>query len=195
MPESKVIALADLEYIQTPFPHFTSSAMFRKGLENLIFDWFESTDKWDFTQTDFYTQYEICLSGEALPSELQFLTSTETINILTTKLSGLFQNKGLNLVDVTAHKLVDGHRMGVHNDLIGEEETHRLIVQINPNWQQENGGFLLFFNSEMPDDVFAVIKPLNNSAVGFEISERSFHAVSTVYNFNRYTIVYTFNLN
>jgi Rps23 Pro-64 3,4-dihydroxylase Tpa1-like proline 4-hydroxylase len=194
MLESEVIALANLKFNNSPFPHFSSSAMFREGLENKIFNWLQVTDEWKFTQADFYTQYEICLLNMPLPDELQFLVSNHTVAVLTKKLNSLFEKQSLKLVDVTAHKLIDGHRMGVHNDLIGPDETHRLIVQINPNWQPENGGFLMFFNSEKPDDVFAIIKPLNNSAVGFEISDHSYHAVSTVHNYNRYTIVYTFNL-
>jgi Rps23 Pro-64 3,4-dihydroxylase Tpa1-like proline 4-hydroxylase len=96
------------------------------------------------------------------------------------------------LVDVVAHKLVNSQHIGVHNDYINGDETHRLVLHFNPDWKEEHGGYLLLFNSSSADDMSKVVSPLNNSAFGFEISKRSHHAVSKIYNFIRYTIVYTF---
>ncbi len=89
-------------------------------------------------------------------------------------------------------KLVNGHTIRLHNDFIPGRETHRLLIQLNRNWQDENGGFLLFFNSSAPEDIHRVIHPVHNSSVGFAISPKSNHAVSTVYNGERYTLVYSF---
>ena len=93
---------------------------------------------------------------------------------------------------MVAHKLVNSQHIGVHNDYINGDETHRLVLHFNPDWKEENGGYLLLFNSSNANDISQVVSPLNNSAFGFEISKRSHHAVSKIYDFIRYTIVYTF---
>ena len=49
----------------------------------------------------------------------------------------------------------------------------------------------MFFNSPNPMDVQRVLMPLNGSIVGFEISEKSNHAVSLVLGGERYAIVYS----
>ena len=96
-------------------------------------------------------------------------------------------------MDVTAHKLIEGHKMGIHNDYIGEQETHRLVVQVNPFWTAEHGGYLMLFEANNPEKVSKLVQPLNNTAIGFEISKASYHAVSMVSKSPRYTVVYTFN--
>ena len=67
-----------------------------------------------------------------------------------------------------------------------------MLIQINPYWKEENGGYLLLFNSSDSKDMAKVVSPINNTAFGFEISKKSHHAVSKIYDFTRFTIVYTF---
>jgi Rps23 Pro-64 3,4-dihydroxylase Tpa1-like proline 4-hydroxylase len=104
----------------------------------------------------------------------------------------LFSVKLNSEVVLTAHKLIAGHTIRLHNDFVPERETHRLLIQFNREWQDENGGFLLFFNSPAPEDINRIIRPVHNSSVGFAISPKSNHAVSTVNNGERYTLVYSF---
>ena len=73
-------------------------------------------------------------------------------------------------VDITAHKLVPGQRIRIHNDFIPGAETHRLLMQFNRDWQDDNGGLLLFFNSADPADIHKIFRPVHNSAVGFAIT-------------------------
>lgn len=194
MNEANCISLSGLETEHSPFRYFSSTRIFNNGLEETLFDWFEQTEDWGLTEADFYTQYEISLLEVDLPQPLQCLINEATISAIAEVFVRSFDTSSLELVGVTAHKLVNGHRMGVHNDFIGPEETHRLIIQISPKWHDSNGGYLMFFNSNDPKDVAKVIRPLDNTGIGFEISQYSFHAVSTVYNFCRYTLVYTFKL-
>ena len=53
----------------------------------------------------------------------------------------------------------------------------------------------MFFNSPDPADVHRVLMPLNRSLVGFEISEKSSHAVSLVLDGERFAIVYSLYAN
>lgn len=175
-----------------PFPHFSCTDVLKGGLEKELFDWFEKTDSWGLTEMDFYTQFEFSLFDVELPKNLKPLSSIGTINIIKEKMSACFDAHNLEISGITAHKLINGHKIGVHNDFIGGEETHRMVLQINPGWNEDNGGFLMIFNSSDPEDLAKLVMPLNNTAFGFEISPRSYHAVSAVRNYSRYTLVYTF---
>lgn len=192
MLEVSCVDLSALEIEQYPFPHFYKSDVLIDGLERELYEWFEQAVDWDFTATDFYTQYEVSLLEVDLPAHLRPLRNSPTITAIEESLRRVFKKDTLELVGITAHKLIDGHKIGVHNDFIEGEETHRLIIQINPSWTDENGGFLMLFTSPSAADVVRVIQPLNNTAFAFEISPTSYHAVSTVYNYSRYTLVYTF---
>jgi Rps23 Pro-64 3,4-dihydroxylase Tpa1-like proline 4-hydroxylase len=191
LPETTDILLSGLRFNETPFPHFSLTQVFSQESAAALYKWFEECDLWSYRQTTFYTQYEFSLIGLELPQTLNFLNIEDTLSFLTRQFEESF-GRNLKVIEITAHKLINGYRMGVHNDFIGKDETHRLVIQINSNWAERNGGYLMLFNSERPDDVSRIVKPLNNTGIGFEISEKSFHAVSTVHDFTRYTLVYTF---
>lgn len=188
-----MVTLNISQYNESPFPHFSCEKVFDDGVGNSLLNWFEQTDSWSLTENDFYTQYEFSLLDRELPGPIKCLTEKKTTDAIRTFFEKAFDVNSLVLVGVTAHKLIDGHRMGVHNDFIGKDESHRLIIQINENWTRDNGGFLMLLNSKDPQDVSKIIQPIHNSAIGFEISPYSYHAVSAVHDFSRYTLVYTFS--
>lgn len=192
MQKFSCINLSPCETEAVPFPHLYCYSVLESSIENELYDWFEHTNEWSLTEEDFYTQYEFVLSTSALPENLKCLISDDTIETIQTALKKSFDIKSLETISIVAHKLVQGHTIGIHNDYINGEETHRLVIQINPLWNAANGGFLMLFNSQKAEDVSKLIQPINNSAFGFEISNKSYHAVSTVRNFSRYSIVYTF---
>ncbi|WP_439697399.1 cyclophane-containing peptide 2OG-Fe(II) oxygenase YhhC [Mucilaginibacter sp. AW1-7] len=192
LPEVTEIPLAGIVTSENPFPHFSIDRVLLNDSATELLAWFETTDLWSFTKTNFYTQYEFSLVSLDLPEPLKFLNREATLNYLSENFGAHF-GKSLKVIDITVHKLINGHKMGVHNDFIGSAETHRLVVQINDHWSDEKGGYLMLFNSKAPTDVAKIIRPLHNTGIGFEISDRSYHAVSAVHDFTRYTLVYTFN--
>ncbi len=192
MQKFSCINLSACETESVPFPHLCCSSVLDSSIENELYDWFEHTNEWSLTEEDFYTQYEFILSTSTLPENLNCLINDDTIETIQTALKNSFGVKSLETISIVAHKLVHGHTIGIHNDYINGEETHRLVIQLNPHWNAANGGFLMLFNSHKAEDVSKLIQPINNSAFGFEISDKSYHAVSTVRNFSRYSIVYTF---
>jgi Rps23 Pro-64 3,4-dihydroxylase Tpa1-like proline 4-hydroxylase len=185
--------LNDRNFTNYPFPHFSTNRVFSDELAQNLLNWLKSCDHWQFTKTSFYTQYEFSLLEMVLPEQLTSLSHPEFVNKMTLAFKSIFNIEKLELVGITAHKLIDGYKMGVHNDFIGKEESHRLVVQLNEGWSENNGGYLMLFNSNDPNDVASLILPIHNSGIGFEISSQSYHAVSTVYDFERYTLVYTFS--
>ena len=95
-------------------------------------------------------------------------------------------------VRVIAHKLVENQHIGIHNDFIQGGESHRLTVQLNRGVSGTTGGYLILFQSEQPEDIHRILKPQNNTALAFAISLGSYHAVSTQYAGDRYTLVFSF---
>ena len=50
----------------------------------------------------------------------------------------------------------------------------------------------MFFAGPEPESINKVVEPKNGSVQAFAISSRSYHAVSTVHDGERYTLVYSF---
>ena len=108
----------------------------------------------------------------------------------------LFQCCLKDMVEVVAHRLSNNQVIKIHNDYIEEAgfeiETHRLLIQLNHGWLEENGGFLMIFSSDNAHDIFDVILPEHTSMFAFEISPKSYHAVSQIYAGLRYTLIFNF---
>jgi Rps23 Pro-64 3,4-dihydroxylase Tpa1-like proline 4-hydroxylase len=189
-----IFDFSNIEIENIPFPHFVGAQILTQEKVKQIYSWLYETDFWQFVETDFYSQFEFSLLNESLPEDVGFLISHHIIEELKNVLFEAFGINSLCLVDITAHKLLDGYKMGIHNDFIGSDETHRIIFQFNPNWLEENGGYLMLFKDKMPDSIAKLVKPLNNTVFGFEISKKSYHAVSTIHDYSRLTLVYTFNI-
>lgn len=192
MPNQENLNLSSAVAQNLPFPHFSATSVLTNQLEVKLYNWFQVTAEWNLVETDFYEQYEFSLLNINVPEDLKCLIEPDFLNIIENQFTKSFNAKGFELVDVVAHKLVNSQHIGVHNDFINGEETHRMLIQINPHWKEEHGGFLLLFNSSDSKDIAKVVSPINNTAFGFEISKKSHHAVSKIYDFTRFTIVYTF---
>ena len=192
MHSNNPIDLSSLIVENEPFPYFYSSSALQNSYDLKVVNWLSHSVEWDLVETDFYEQHEFNLLTKNLPLELEFLKSKETTDLIEEKFKSIFKIESFDLVGIVAHKMVTGQHIGIHNDFINGEETHRLVIHFNPQWSEENGGFLILFNSSNASDISKVINPTANFAFGFEISERSHHAVSRIYNFTRHTIVYTF---
>jgi len=186
------IDLSKAEVFSKPFPHFhVASAMAAPFAEQLL-HWFERGAPWELRIASFYEQYEFSLLDLGLPNEFAPLCDIDTLFYLRCEVGGIFDTTLADPVDVTAHKLVPGQRIRIHNDFIPGRETHRLLLQLNRNWTEDCGGMLLLFQKPEPDGVRRMIRPSSCSGLGFAISPDSHHAVSTVHKGERFTLVYSF---
>lgn len=190
--EKQRVDFTELEVQTEPFDYFILPKAFDEEESLSILNWLETVAPWKLVEADFYTQYEFDFEDVSLPDEIEFLYQRSFLDYLMRQFEEAFQVNLADQVDVTAHKLVKGHTIRLHNDFIPGQETHRLLIQLNRNWTDENGGFLLFFNSSDPKDIHRVIRPVHNSSAGFAISQKSNHAVSTIHDGERYTLVYSF---
>jgi Rps23 Pro-64 3,4-dihydroxylase Tpa1-like proline 4-hydroxylase len=187
-----VLNFPPFEVYSEPFPYAVSARAFDDGVSANILAWLESEAPWKLVETDFYEQFEFSFLDAELPAALALLREQTFIDSLTTDVRKLFGVSLSGRVDATAHKLLPGQRIRIHNDFIPEAETHRLLIQLNRGWEDGDGGFLLFFNSPDPADVHKVLRPIHNSAVAFAISPDSHHAVTAIHGGERYTLVYSF---
>ncbi|MEN3331679.1 MAG: hypothetical protein V7641_1044 [Blastocatellia bacterium] len=189
---ANALTLLSCECFFEPFQYFVSPEGFDQEVSLEILEWLESAAPWKLVETDFYEQYEFNFLDARLPPHLAFLQEESFLAEVRTKAAMIFRTKLSERIDFNAHKLVAGQRIRLHNDSIPGQETHRLLIQFNRGWDDEQGGLLIFFNSAKPADVHKVFRPFHNSAVGFAISPNSNHAVSTIHSGERFTLVFSF---
>lgn len=185
-------AFAARSVLTTPFPHFVVHDAFGAESSSAFLRWLETDAPWRLKIATFYQQYEFSLCDTELPSAIQPSFSPSRVEALKGCVANSFGVTLASRHDITVHKLVPGQRIRIHNDYIAGQESHRVLVQLNRDWTDDNGGALLFFGSEDARDVRKGFRPLHDSCVAFEISPKSHHAVTPVVRGERYTLVYSF---
>ncbi|MCZ2337667.1 MAG: 2OG-Fe(II) oxygenase [Chitinophagales bacterium] len=186
--------LNKVDFKDTPFKFFSSSPSTDEKTILTWLNWFESYAPWRLVETDFYEQYEFSLFDVSLPECVSSLVGEDTLSNLRVQVEDLFDVRLSSYVEVVAHKLVKGQTIRIHNDFrnIKDRETHRVLLQLNRNFDDSNGGFLMIFRGKEPEDLVEIIEPISSSVQGFEISAESHHAVSTIHSGERFTVVYSF---
>lgn len=174
---------------EDPYRHIWIPRLFPCSENDRILHWLEQDLPWQYTRTNFYQQFEFSLKDVDLPSDLEFLTSAETIGSIGSWLHENFQSPALELDDIVAHLLESGHGIGVHNDHRPNGETHRLLVQFSRGVE---GGVTALCRDQSAESVRRLIKPIHGTAIAFAISDSSYHAVSKVLQGRRFTLVYSF---
>lgn len=176
-----------------PFPHLRVNEILSRDDADRVLHWLQEDAPWKLTVADFYEQYEFSLLNSPLAPGMECLIQADFIEMIATKIEQSFElDCKLVVVEVSAHKLTQGQTIRIHNDFIGSEETHRLLIQLNAGWTSNQGGLLMLFASDVPDTLQSVLLPTHGSGFAFEISPNSFHAVSSINTGERYTLVYTF---
>ena len=181
-----------IELEALPFEHFTGNGNL-PATDTELLDWLETEAPWKLTRAEFYEQYEFSLTDCRPATVLRPLVCPDALTALRDRMSDCFGRSLSGRVDVTAHKLVPGQTIRIHNDHIPGGETHRLLLQLNRGWEPRHGGYLMFFAGREPETVSKVVEPRSGTVQAFAISPRSYHAVSTVHAGERFTIVYSFH--
>lgn len=175
-----------------PFPHLPIARILSPEDADGLLAWLRDEAPWTLRVESFYEQHELSIQQADGPHAAS-LRSPAFVGVVRENLERAFAvGGGLTLVDISAHRLTPGQAIRIHNDFIGEEETHRLLIQLNEGWSVERGGLLMLFADDRPESVLEVVVPVHASGFAFEISPRSHHAVSSIRDGERFTIVYTF---
>ncbi len=176
-----------------PFPHVRIPAALDRPTADRALSWLRDEAPWRLRVESFYEQHEFSLHEARLPDDLAFLASEGFAAAAGSELAARFGvQDGLRLVDASAHRLAHGQTIGIHDDYVGEEESHRLLIQLNAGWEARQGGLLMLFGSHDPEDIRHVIVPRHASGFAFEIGPRSHHAVSATHAGERFTLVFTY---
>ena len=157
--QSKALELA-------PFRYGLIAGCMEQNLASAMLDWLEEGAPWKLRVADFYEQYEFSFDDVTLPSALADAFSPSALHELRRHMENRFGVELSTRIDIAAHRLTHGQHIKIHNDFIPGEESHRLLIQLNRGWEDENGGLLVFFNSNDPADVHRVLRPLHNTGVG-----------------------------
>jgi hypothetical protein len=183
-------ALGESAVFDSPFAHATFGTCLPDETGDAVLSWLETHAAWRLKKTDFYEQFEFdCRDSPSVVAS--FLTSPSILELVRAELESVFERTFQPEISVVCHKLVAGHRIGIHNDYLEGEETHRLVIQLNRGLSQNDGGFLMLFGSDDAADVRKVLRPLHLGGFAFEISKNSFHAVSAIHSGARYSLIYS----
>ena len=181
-----------VETSQSPFRYVVGLGGVSPEQEARWLDWLENDAPWELTEEDFYEQYEFAIVSEGQTIVSHDLADKTMLGSLRCLMSEHFRCRFIDRVDVTAHMLVPGQTIRIHNDYLPGGETHRLLLQVNRRWEPSHGGILMFFHGPTPETVDRLIEPRSGSIQAFAISPSSYHAVSTVHSGKRFTVVYSF---
>jgi hypothetical protein len=183
---------AEAELRCEPFPHTAKMELISKDLADATLSWMETDAPWTLRVASFYEQWELHLGEQTLPLGLASLVASTTVNGLAHAMLRPLTLQQLELTEVTAHKLVAGQTIRIHNDYLEGQESHRLLIQLNRGWVDSFGGLLMLFGSAHAEDLRRAVRPLHCAGFAFAISPQSFHAVSTIQAGQRFTLVYSF---
>jgi Rps23 Pro-64 3,4-dihydroxylase Tpa1-like proline 4-hydroxylase len=151
---------------------------------------------WRLSTTDFYEQYEVSLIDTEQPFDSTALDALREVALspsFAEFISSITGQGPLDVVDVACHRSTTGQQIGIHNDFYPEGEVCRFTIHLNPDWTINDGGLFVTFASEASAAMKAAYLPAMNSALLFEISPASFHAVTEVTCTRpRYSIVVSF---
>lgn len=192
--ESVFKPLADARLRTEPFPYVLGMRPFSGEVADAAYEWLDSHAPWRRHVHYFFDQFEFNLIDAKLPPLLhEGLVSAVALRGLRQRMEALFSVELADVFSVTAHRLVPGQGIGVHTDrpLLGYE-SHRMVVHLGPEFRDENGGHLMFFDGPEERDFVQAFRTVHNSAVAFELSPQSFHAVGELARGMRYTLVYSF---
>lgn len=183
-----------LEANSDPFVYFVLSDFYEAEFAHMLSHWLSSEAQWQRAVHHFYDQFELNFKHVlAVPAPIfDALLGASALGQVKQLVEKLFKTQFRPRLAVSAHKLVNGQGIGIHADSAQQAESHRIVVQLSRNWQDDYGGNIVFFGSDNVTDVSKIFRPVFNTAVGFSLGGVSYHAVSDVSHSQRLTLLYGF---
>lgn len=177
-----------------PFAHFVLSDFYESEFAEVLTNWLSTPAMWRRAVHHFYDQFEFNFKDvPSIPETVTHaLLTSPALSKVRLLAENLFETQFRPNVCISAHKLVDGQGIGIHTDSKRGAESHRILVQLSKDWQDDFGGQLVFFGSDNIEDVKLVFRHAFNTAIGFSLGGVSYHAVSNVMHGERLTVIYGF---
>lgn len=175
-----------------PYRHLFVPEVLDPGVATQIRQQFE-TLPWRLSSTEFYDQHEVSLLDTDHPLEGTKLGALREVVFgasflrLVAEITALGP---LRVSDIACHRSCPGQQIGLHNDFSLDAEVCRLTIHFNPRWSLDEGGLFVTFAGPTSETATAAYVPSMNSAVLFEVSPASYHAVTPVAGTrDRYSLV------
>lgn len=177
-----------------PFPHVLLKEFFDRETAGALLRWFATDAEWKLQESHFYLQYACANLYAGMPPQCRAALGPDALDAVRCYMERQFDVRITpTRVYVSAHKLLPGQGIGIHSDQpSGGTETHRFIVHINAGFEDAYGGHLILFRRKDMSEIAQIVRPIHNSAVGFELSAGSFHAVNDVMGGVRYSLIFSF---
>ena len=183
-----------------PFRHFSIENFIDEDVASSLLRWFEREAEWNAKSiAGLGTLSSVDLHTSKLGRQLGFLTGERFLSNLRRQMGELFATELEGFVDLTANRMMRTQKIGAHNDIStlppAFRFTHRLVLYLNHQYSEEYGGALRLADTLSPSRSASLQKrilPVHRSAVGFEISESSYHAIEPVRKGTRYSLSFTF---
>lgn len=193
--ERSLPAIRSAECQAVPFSHFALPGVLDAETASAVVDWLDDVDGWQERHSAGFCRYfELIVSATPFPPRLAFLNDRPWLDRVRDAMAATFGIDFGSHVSLAIHKFVPGCGIRLHTDHGTDPDTHRFIIHLNRGWSEDNGGLLLLLDGarlDTLDDSHRYYLPDHRLAVGFEISDRSFHAVSEVISGTRYTLCYS----
>lgn len=181
---------------RTPFLHAVVPDCINHDLAESLLSWFEGEAPWQWSAVDnFYDQFEVDLRTSPLPVGLRVFVDELFLQELRQEMGKLLNARLDARIDVSAHKMHSGCRVGIHTDYGPRGHACRLLVHLNRGWTSDDGGLLMLFAEKDPalnSEGTRYYSPKHRRAIAFQISPTSFHAVSRICLGERYTLRFSF---
>src|ERR1700674_3193505 len=141
---TEILRLAGSVLQKDPFLHVVVPDCRGEDLAESLLTWFEAEADWQFSAIDeFYHLLDIDLRDVKLPQNLKILVEDSFLEDLRDRVANLVNAQLGSKIDVTAHKMIPGCQIKLHNDHGDLGQTHRLLVHLNRGWESQNGGLLM----------------------------------------------------
>ncbi|MCB9705520.1 MAG: 2OG-Fe(II) oxygenase [Myxococcales bacterium] len=175
-----------------PFPHAITLSLFEPAFAERLLAWLEEGAIWVEQASHFYVQHACANLRRGHAAVIDELLEPAAIGQIQAAFAGIFGGEFVGAhVTVSAHRLLEGEGIGIHTDApVNGTETHRLVVHLRRAFDDSEGGHLFLFRGPEAEDLAAIVRPHHNSAVAFELSERSWHAVNDVRGGARYSLIF-----
>jgi hypothetical protein len=186
-----VIAFETVVRKNVPYPHIVSPRFYTERFAEILLTWLESEPTWRLKDTPHYAQYEFGFSEFKRCTQIQGLWDGAVLARMRDGVGRAFGIPVSSHINISAHKCIPGQHAYIHTDKV-PGETHRIVVQLNRGRADNSGGNLILLTGPKPADMDVVFKQISNSAVGFGLGTKSYHAVGRVHTGTRFTVIYTF---
>lgn len=198
MNKTNLLCIEGVETISEPYKHFQVKKIFNSAAANTILSWLETTNLFIPRKEHFYRSEAFHLSPANIPNNLQQYFNMNNLNQIKELAQEVFDVKFKDKFTVSANKYLTGQGTLIHTDYITPKNrdefyfTHRFLIYLNREWNEDDGGKLGLFGSASEKDIKKLIKPLHNSGIGFQVSPISYHAVEFVKSGERFSLNFTF---